>query len=161
MSPIQFFFLLYSMVTQLHIHVHILFSHMKCSIRSDQTEFPVLHSRIPLLIHPEGNILHLLNPSSQYISLPPHHLATMSLFSESMIFFSVERFICAVYQIPDMSDTILFFFYSSSPTALCTLFLRSALLTYYSWALFCLFVYFFIVINCYFPNTFFFYCTAW
>ena len=26
--PIQFYFLLYSMVTQLHIHVHILFSHI-------------------------------------------------------------------------------------------------------------------------------------
>ena len=63
------FFLLYSMVTQLHIHVYILFSHITCSIISDYTEFPVLYSRIPLLIHPEGNGLHLLTPSSQPIPL--------------------------------------------------------------------------------------------
>ena len=33
-------------------------------------------------------------------------LATTSLFSKSMSFFSVERFLCAVYQIPDISDII-------------------------------------------------------
>ena len=38
----------------------------------------------------------------------PSPLATTSLFSKSMIFFSVERFICAVYQIPDMSDIICY-----------------------------------------------------
>ena len=64
------FFLLHSIVTQLHIHVYILFSRITCSIISDSTEFPVLHSRIPLLIHPKGNILHLFTPSSQSLPLP-------------------------------------------------------------------------------------------
>ena len=68
---LHIFFLLYSMETQLHLHVHILFSHITCSIISDWTEFPVLHRRIPLLIHPEGNILHLFTPSSQSVPLPP------------------------------------------------------------------------------------------
>ena len=31
---------------------------------------------------------------------------TTSLFSKSMIFFSVERFLCAVCYIPDISDII-------------------------------------------------------
>ena len=36
----------------------------------------MLHRRIPLLIHPEGNILHLLTPGSQslpLLPLPPWH----------------------------------------------------------------------------------------
>ena len=64
-------FLLYSMVTQLHIHVQILFSHISCSIISDQIQPPVLHRRILLLIHSKANSMHLLTPSSQYILLPP------------------------------------------------------------------------------------------
>ena len=65
-----YFFLLYNMVIQLHLHVYILFSHTTCSIISDQAEFPGLHSRIPLLIHPKGNILHLFTPRSQSLSIP-------------------------------------------------------------------------------------------
>ena len=48
--PNTIFFLLHSMVTQLHTHAHILFSHISCSIISNQTQFPVLPSRISLLI---------------------------------------------------------------------------------------------------------------
>ena len=59
------------MVTHLYKHVYMLFSHIKCYIISDLTKFPVLHSRIPLLIHPESNILHLLTPSSKSHPLPP------------------------------------------------------------------------------------------
>ena len=46
----------------------------------------------------KSNSLHPLTSSSQSIPLPPHPpQATTSLFSKSMIFFSVERFICAIY----------------------------------------------------------------
>ena len=64
------FFLLYSMVTQLHIHIYILFSHIISLHLSDQTQFPVLHSRISLLIHSKGNSLYPLTPSSQSLPLP-------------------------------------------------------------------------------------------
>ena len=81
------------MATQLHIHAYILFfSHYVLHL-SDYTEFPVLHSKIPLLIH----------SASIYPKLPvpptpsPSPLATTSLFSKSMIFFSMESFLCAVY----------------------------------------------------------------
>ena len=104
---IHIYFLLYSTVTQLHLHVYILFSHITCCIIIDQTEFPVLHSRIPLLIHSKGNSLHLLTPSSPTPpTTSPSPLATTGLFYKSMIFFSVERFLCAIYQIPAISDII-------------------------------------------------------
>ena len=90
-------FLLYSMVTQLHIHVQILFSHIIIPIINDWILFPVLHSRISLLIHSKGQSPHLLTPSSQSIRPPPLSImSTRSLFCKSMVFFSVERFICAV-----------------------------------------------------------------
>ena len=37
--------------------------------------------------------------------------AATSLFSKSMIFFPVERFICAIYEIPDRSDIIWYLFF--------------------------------------------------
>ena len=55
-----------------YIYVYtFFFLTLSCSIISDWTEFPVLHSRIPLLIHPKGNILHLFTPSSQSLPHPP------------------------------------------------------------------------------------------
>ena len=39
-------------------------------------------------------------------------LVTTSLFSMSMIFISVERFICAIYQIPDISEIIWYLSFS-------------------------------------------------
>ena len=62
LNTLFFFFLLYSMVTQSHIHIYILFSHI--------LNLPGL-SRISLLIHSKGKSLHLLTPSSQTIPLPP------------------------------------------------------------------------------------------
>ena len=54
-----------------------------------------------------------INPTLQSIPLPPLHLlATTSLFSNSMIFISVERFICAIYYIPNICDIILYFSFS-------------------------------------------------
>ena len=40
------------MVTQLHLDVYILFSHITCSIISDQMEFPVLHFFIFVFLGP-------------------------------------------------------------------------------------------------------------
>ena len=93
----MFFFPLYSMVAQLHIHVYIIFSHIIMLDPKWLDIVPGAHSRIPLLIHPEGNICTYL-PKLRVPPTPsPSPLATMSLFSKSMIFFSVERLICAVY----------------------------------------------------------------
>ena len=62
-------FLLYSKMTQSHIHIYIFFLTLSCSIISDQTQFPVIHSRISLLIHSKGNSLHPLTPSTPSIQL--------------------------------------------------------------------------------------------
>ena len=43
---------------------------LSCPIRSEQIKFPVLYSRISLLIHSKGNSLHLLIPDTQSIPLP-------------------------------------------------------------------------------------------
>jgi len=67
----------------------------------------VLQSRISLLIHSKGSSPYLLTPSSQSILLPSPStspLTTTSLFSKSMIFFSVERFICAIYSLPKLNQ---------------------------------------------------------
>ena len=103
-------FLPYCQVTQPHTHTHththtlfLTFSsimlHHKCldivpsAIQQDLTAYPFqrqqfasMNSRFP--VHPTPF---------------PSLLATTSLFSRSMIFYSVEKFICAVYQIPDIS----------------------------------------------------------
>ena len=58
-------FLLYSKVTQSHTHIYtFFFSHYPpaCSITIDEIYFPVLYSRVSLLIH--SNTLHLLTPDS-------------------------------------------------------------------------------------------------
>ena len=56
-----------------HAYIYtFFFSHYppSCSIISDEIQFPVLHSRISLLIHSKCNSLHLLTPDSQSIPLP-------------------------------------------------------------------------------------------
>ena len=60
--------------TYIHTHTHTYthtssFSHYLplCSITNDQVEFPVLQSRISLLINSKCNSLHLLTPNSQSI----------------------------------------------------------------------------------------------
>ena len=76
-----FFFvmLVYSGLSTLHrrawrpsyIHRHVQsFSHI-LRLHRKWLEFPVLHSRIPLLIHSKGNSLHLFTPNSQSILFPP------------------------------------------------------------------------------------------
>ena len=72
-------FLLYIKAIQSYTHTYIcihthtfFFSHYppSCSITSDQIQFPVLYSRISLLIHSICNSLHLLTPNAQSIPLP-------------------------------------------------------------------------------------------
>ena len=48
-SPLQFFFLLYSIVTQLQYILTFFFLSLSCSVISDQTQFSVLNSRLSLL----------------------------------------------------------------------------------------------------------------
>ena len=64
-------FLLYSKVTQSHMHLYILFLTLSCSTTSDQIQFPLLYNRISLLIHSKCNSFHLLTPDSESIPLPP------------------------------------------------------------------------------------------
>ena len=109
--------MLYSKVTHSYIHIFILFSHYppSCSITSNETEFPVLYSRISLLIHSRCNHLHLLTPNSKSIPLPhptpPWHPQVCSP-CPWICFFSEERFICTVYETPDISDTIWYLSFS-------------------------------------------------
>ena len=57
--------------------------------------------------------------ASIYPKLPvPPTLVTRILFCKSMIFFSVEKFLCAMYYIPDISDTIWYLPFSSWLTSL-------------------------------------------
>ena len=55
-----------------HIYMYtFFFLTLSCSITSHQTSFPVLYSKIPLLIHSKGNSLHILTPNSQSLLLHP------------------------------------------------------------------------------------------
>ena len=108
-------FRLYSKVTQSHIYVYaFFFSHYlpSCSIISDQIQFPVLYSRISLLIHSKGNGLHLLIPDSQSTHSLPLPLGNHKSLLQVYEFFSVERFIYAVCQIPDICDIIWYLSFS-------------------------------------------------
>ena len=94
-------FLLYSKDTQSHIHKYIPFLALSSILLHHKwlDIFPVLYSRIPLLSYSKCNSLHLLTPNSQSIPLPPCPLPPApphGLFSKSMTFFSVQRFICVI-----------------------------------------------------------------
>ena len=69
-SPIQFFFYCTERWPSYTYMYTFFFLTLSCSIISDQTEFPVLHSSISLPIHSKSNSLHLLTPNSQSIPLP-------------------------------------------------------------------------------------------
>ena len=111
--PTQFFFHCTAWGHSYTYMCTLFFLTLSCSIISDQTQFPVLHSRISLLIHSKGNSLDLLTPCSPTTPLPPPSpLETTNQFCKSTIFFSVQRFICALYQIPDINDIIWYLSFS-------------------------------------------------
>ena len=73
------------------IYIYTFFSSYylpSCSIPRDYILFPVLYSKISLLIHFKCNSLHLLTPNFQSIPLSPHFpLTTTSLLSMSVSLF--------------------------------------------------------------------------
>ena len=91
-------FLLYSMVTWLHIHVYILFSHI-VMLQHKWPDIVPSAIRQDLIAYPfQWQQSASINPKLSVHSTSSHSpLATTSLLSNSMIFFSAERFICAVY----------------------------------------------------------------
>ena len=56
---------------------------LSCSTITDQTQFPVLHSRISLLIHSKGNSLDLSTSSTPSIPLPPPPLWQLQVYCPS------------------------------------------------------------------------------
>ena len=87
-------FLPYSKVTQSHVYKYILFLTLSSTIfshyhiTSDQIYFPVLYSRISLLIHSKCKSFHLLTPDSQSILFP----ACFLLFSLSFYVFILYNY---------------------------------------------------------------------
>ena len=114
-SPIQFFFLLYSMVTQLHIPAYIFFPHMILLHRKWLDTVPSATQQ-DLIANPfQRQQSASMNPKHPIHPTPsPSPLAATSLFTKSMSFFSVARFLCAVYWIPDISDIIRYLSFSFS-----------------------------------------------
>ena len=100
-------FLLYSKVTQSHTYIcyfsHIILHHTPY----EMTRYSSLcyTAWYHCLYTPNASI----NPRLPVHPTPsPSPLATTCLFSKSMIFFSAERFICVVSEIPDISDILWF-----------------------------------------------------
>ena len=89
-----FFFLLYSMGTQLDIHVYIIFSPI-VMLHCKYLDIVLSATQQDLIVSPFQKQKFASINLKLPIPLPPR--ATISLFSKSMIFFSVESFICAVY----------------------------------------------------------------
>ena len=111
--PQHNFFPLYSLGTQLYIHVYILFSyiimlhHKNPDIVLSATQQDLIINPFQMQQSPSSNPKHPIHPNPS-----PSTQATTSLFSKSRIFISVEKFICAVYQIPDMSDIMWYLSFS-------------------------------------------------
>ena len=96
--PNTVFFPLYSMGTQLHTHVYTLFSPIVI-LQCKYLDIVLNATQQDLIVNPsQKQQFASINPK-----LPIHPTPSLSprgatsLFSKSMIFFSVERFICAVY----------------------------------------------------------------
>ena len=84
------------MVTQLNIHVYILFSHI-IMLHCKQLDIVPSATQQDLIANPFQKLqFGSINPRLP-IYPSPSPLATTSLISNSMIFFSVESFICALY----------------------------------------------------------------
>ena len=100
-------FLLYSKVIQSHIYLYILFltsssfmlHHRGLDIVSGATQQDLIAYSL------QRQEFATMNPRLPVYPTPfPSPWATTCLFFKSMSFFSVERFICAIYLIPDISD---------------------------------------------------------
>ena len=93
-----YFFPLYSMGTKLHIHMYIFFPPIVV-LRCTYLDIVLSATEQDLIVNPfQKQYFASVNPKLPIhptSSLSPQE--TTSLFSKSMIFFSVERFICAVY----------------------------------------------------------------
>ena len=108
-----FFFLLYSMVTKLRIHVRTGFHHIvvwQCKYLDR-----ILNAtQQDLIVHPFQD--QQFAPVNPKLPIPPtpslSPWAATSPFSKSIIFSSVEMFICAVYQILVISDVLWSLFFS-------------------------------------------------
>ena len=83
---------------------HIFFHHVPSQVTNIVSyAIPQDHIACPL----QMQVFASMNPKLPVHSTPfPSPLTTTSLFSKPMSFFSVERFICVVYEIPDKSDII-------------------------------------------------------
>ena len=93
--PNTIFFLLHSMVTQLHIHVYILFSHII-----------VLHHKwldiVPSATQQDltANSLHLLTPSTPSIPLPPQFIVGLQCSVNFLLYSKVtlsHTHICTLF----------------------------------------------------------------
>ena len=88
------------MVTQLHIQVYILFSPV-IMLHHKWLDIVLSATEQDLIANPfQKQWFASINPKLPVHPTPfpsPSTSATTSLFSKSVIFFSVERFICALY----------------------------------------------------------------
>ena len=84
------------------------------SIPRDSTEFPELYSITLFLTHSKCNSLHLPNLNSPSIPLPLHSLlGTTILLSLAVICFCfLDRIICVIFWILQISDILWYFYFS-------------------------------------------------
>ena len=101
------------METKLHVHVYIFFPSIAV-LRRKYLDIVLNATHQDLTVNPfQQQEFASLNPKLP-IPLTHSHFprAATSLFSKSMISFYLEMFICAVYYIPDMSDSIWYLSFS-------------------------------------------------
>ena len=101
------------METKLHVHVYILFPSIAV-LRCKYLDIVLNATHQDLTVNPFQQQEFASLNTKLPIPLTHSHfpLAATSLFSKSMIFFYLEMFICAVYYIPDMSDSIWYLSFS-------------------------------------------------
>ena len=97
------------MYAQMSIYTYIiLFSHYPHHVPSQVIRHISLGYReeSQWLIHSKCSSLQLLSPNAQSLPLPPSWQPQVCSPSPRVCFFSMERFFCVIYQIPDISDII-------------------------------------------------------